>query len=226
MTIQPDFSEVLRYLGVSAPDDATVRLVQKGISLLGEQAKARFVHKLFPIEVRTGCVRLLDRAFESRSLSSHLAGCSHAVLFAMTLGAGVDRLLARYAQTDIALAAVLQAAAAALVESACDDFCEKLAKKAKNGDLTGYPGYLNARFSPGYGDLPLHHQKDVLEFLNANVRIGLTATDSFMLAPSKSVTAFVGVSPEPAQNCYGECALCGKRDCAFRKKHHPCGANE
>jgi len=217
VTVRPDLPEALRYLGVSAPDDATLRLVEKAEGLLRRHTEPRFVHRLCDVLVRAGRVELLGRAFESESLSAHLFGCTHAVLFAMTLGAGVDRLIARYAQTDIALAAALQAVAAAAVEAACDDYCRRLAEQAQRGELTGHAGYLTARFSPGYGDLPLHCQKDVLELLNAPVRIGLTATGSFMLAPGKSVTAFVGISPVPVQNCCCACQLCGKKDCAFRK---------
>lgn len=214
--IAPKVSEVLRYLGVSSPDAETLRLVNEGIDLITQHAAARFVHLLYEIKVQPDAVTLQDRVFTSRSLASHLSGCTHTVLFAMTLGAGMDRLLARHAQTNIALAAVLQAVAAATVEAACDRFCDDLAEQAKSGHLTGYAGFLTARFSPGYGDMPLNYQKDVLELLNAPVRIGLTATDSFMLAPSKSVTAFVGVSPVPIRQCYGACQLCGKKDCIYR----------
>lgn len=223
--VAPKPEEVLRYLGVAAPDTETLRLVDESIALLCEQAEARFVHRLFEITVQKGSVQLLDRVMISESLSSHMAGCAHAVLFAMTLGASVDRLIARYAQTNIAMAAGLQAAAAAAVEAACDDFCSDLATQAQSGALTGFSGYLTARFSPGYGDFPLHYQKDVLELLNAPIRIGLTTTESFMLAPSKSVTAFVGVSPVPVKSCYGECALCGKHDCAFRRNIPSTGVN-
>ncbi len=214
----PKPEEICRYLGVFAPDPETERMVMECSALLCEQAEARFVHRLYEIAPEQDRLPLQDRVFLSASLAAHMTGCSHAVLFAMTLGAQADRLIARYSQTNIAMAAVLQAAAAATVEAACDDFCDSLAKQAKTGALTGFPGYLTARFSPGYGDMALHYQKDVLELLNAPIRIGLTATESFMLAPSKSVTAFVGVSPVPVKNCYGECGLCGKRDCAFRRK--------
>lgn len=218
MKTVPKQEEVFRYLGVSTPDPETSRLVHDCSALLCDQAEARFVHRLYEIALEKDRLLLQDRAFLSADLATHMTGCSHAVLFAMTLGAQADRLIARYAQTNIAMAAVLQAAAAAAVEAACDDFCETLASHAESGSLTGFPGYLTARFSPGYGDMALNCQKAVLELLNAQIRIGLTATKSFMLAPSKSVTAFVGVSPVPVKNCYGECGLCGKTDCAFRRK--------
>ncbi len=213
----PNPSEIYRYLGVSSPDPETKRMVAECSDLLVKQTEARFVHMLYGITVEKERVLLADHAFLSASLAKHLLGCTHAVLLAMTLGTQTDRLLARYSLTNIAKAAVLQATAAALVEAACNDYCDELAKLAKAGKFTGSPAHLTARFSPGYGDMPLHYQKDVLELLNAPVRIGLTATDSFMLAPSKSVTAFVGVSPVPIKSCYGECELCGKHDCAFRK---------
>ena len=48
------------------------------------------------------------------------------------------------------------------------------------------------RFSPGFGDFDIVHQRDILALLDCQKRIGLTLTDSNMLCPTKSVTAVVG----------------------------------
>ena len=49
------------------------------------------------------------------------------------------------------------------------------------------------RFSPGYGDLPLELQKCVFDVLSPEKQIGVFLSDSFIMSPSKSVTAFVGL---------------------------------
>lgn len=220
MKIAPDANEIYRYLGVPSPDPDTARMAAECVSLLDGCADARFASRVFGVEIKGNSVLTADREFVSSGLARHLSGCPAAILFAMTLGADVDRLAVRLSRTRIALAAVFQAAAAAYAEAACDTFCADMADAAKEGGLFPGTSYLTTRFSPGYGDLPLKTQKDVLAVLNAPVRIGLTLTESFMLAPTKSVTAFIGLSPVPAKSCYGECSLCSKTDCAFRKKEN------
>jgi cobalamin-dependent methionine synthase I len=54
---------------------------------------------------------------------------------------------------------------------------------------------LRPRFSPGYGDLSLSVQSDLLNVLDARRNIGLTLSDSLMMIPQKSVTAIVGLKP-------------------------------
>ena len=58
-------------------------------------------------------------------------------------------------------------------------------------------------------------QKDIFSVLNPEKRIGLTLRDSFIMSPSKSVTAFVGFG------CGKEktpgCAACNKADCLYQK---------
>jgi 5-methyltetrahydrofolate--homocysteine methyltransferase len=52
---------------------------------------------------------------------------------------------------------------------------------------------LRPRFSAGYGDLPLEYQKKIFDLLDPHTQIGLTLNDSYLMSPSKSVTALIGV---------------------------------
>ena len=72
------------------------------------------------------------------------------------------------------------------------------------------------RFSPGYGDLPLEVQRTLFSLLEPMRHIGLSLTDSLLMSPTKSVTAFVGLTEMPTQVHPDKCALCEKKDCAFR----------
>ena len=49
---------------------------------------------------------------------------------------------------------------------------------------------------PGYGDLSLNYQKDIIEFLQAKKNIGVSLTESLMMVPVKSVTAIIGIGKE------------------------------
>ena len=48
---------------------------------------------------------------------------------------------------------------------------------------------LRPRRSPGYGDMPLSLSREIIDKLDATLRIGVAVTESDLLVPSKSVTA-------------------------------------
>ncbi|MBQ4346729.1 MAG: 5-methyltetrahydrofolate--homocysteine methyltransferase, partial [Oscillospiraceae bacterium] len=79
-----------------------------------------------------------------------------------------------------------------------------------------YP-FVTQRFSPGYGDLPLHTQPILLRMLDAGRTLGITATAQHILLPQKSVTAVLGCSHSPVQDarkgiCGVNCKGCPQED--------------
>ena len=68
--------------------------------------------------------------------------------------------------------------------------------------------YLTGRYSPGYGDLPLELQPEILNLLDTSRRIGLMITGSVLMTPSKSVTAILGVTDRPPETEYNRCDDC------------------
>lgn len=109
-------------------------------------------------------------------------------------------------------AVVLQACAAARIESYCNEINDKLKAEAAEEGL-----YLRPRFSPGYGDLPLSCQPDFCRVLEAEKTVGITLTESFLMMPSKSVTAVIGVS-KIAAGCVKEgCEVCSNKNCLCRR---------
>ena len=124
----------------------------------------------------------------SKNLYKNLSGCESAVIFAATVGIGLDRLIAKYRAVSPAKALLLDAFGAERVESLCDAFSEEI-KTEK--DALGR--ICRPRFSPGYGDLPLSMQKDIFALLDCPKRIGVSLNESLLMSPSKSVTAIVGV---------------------------------
>lgn len=126
--------------------------------------------------------------FESKYLARNLAGCSKVILIASTIGPLADNLIRRFTKLDAAKAAIMQAAGAMFIESYLDSFNAQLEKEAEE---QGYK--LHSRFSPGYGDVSLEIQRHFFSILPCTQRIGLTLTDSLVMAPEKSVTAFIGM---------------------------------
>jgi cobalamin-dependent methionine synthase I len=88
----------------------------------------------------------------------------------------------------MARAAAVQAAGAAMIEAYVNEECQEIHQQALAQGKHDHP-----RFSPGYGDLPLEMQKDVMTALDCGRTVGITLTDSLLMTPSKSVTAIIGM---------------------------------
>ena len=210
-----DQKEILRYLGYKkkdTPDEAVLALMGSVVQELLEVSDPRSVWRVFSIEAVTETA--VDLGFikiESRNLAKNLKGCSQAVFLAATLGSRVEMLLQKYSRLQVSRAMVLQASATEAIEKYCDT-CEQEILQSLG---EGY--YLRPRFSPGYGDFSLDYRKKLLQALDASKRIGITLTDSFLMMPSKSVTAVIGISQEKTDCIRQGCELCEKTDCSYRR---------
>ena len=122
----------------------------------------------------------------SKALCKNLEGCKSAYVFAATAGIGIDRLMLRYRQLDPAKAVVISAIGSSAVECWCDKINAQITENKAS----------KPRFSPGYGGVELKHQKEILDFLDAQRRVGITLNESFFMTPVKSVTAFIGIKEE------------------------------
>ncbi len=139
---------------------------------------------------------LLDNGtvFRSKVLARYVGESKELFLFGATLGSRVDSALRRMALISVAEAGAGQAVAAALIETYCDDCCAKLQKQLPERKQ------LKWRFSPGYGDWSLEEQRILFPVLDCAHTIGLTLTDSCMMAPVKSVTAVMAITDAPAKD--------------------------
>ena len=216
MTLEADYGEVCRYLGYrrdTPPDSGMEQTIRACARRLEQAVTPRWVSMEFPLtHLPDGALELGEVRVESRSLSRNLKGCERVIFFAATLGVEADRLIARATAVRMSETVILQAAAASLIEVCCDNACEELRVKAE-----GEGWYLRPRFSPGYGDFSIAHQRDITTLLQTPARIGLTVTEQMLLAPMKSVTAVIGMSRQAAPCHRQGCEACGKTDCAFRR---------
>ena len=186
--------ELLRYLGCkngTVPDQNLTDLIAQCKQELEQAASPRVIWREYPL-----CMK----------------DCERVLLFAATLGSQVDVLLHRYNMIQMSKAVVMQAASVAMLETFCDEQNQRLKEEYEE---KGW--YLRPRFSPGYGDFPLECQRQIAPALELNKRIGVTLTDSLLMAPSKSVTAVIGVSRLPRNCTVQGCEVCAKRDCAYRR---------
>ena len=211
-----DRGEALRYLGYKAgqqPDEAVEERLLRCVSEMQNAVQPKSVFSAFPLaQPAEGTLELAGVTVCSKNLSRNLKGCGSIYLMAATLGIGVDRLIARASAVRMSDAVLYQAIAAAMIETYCDTVNDALRQEAARAGL-----YCRPRFSPGYGDFRLEHQRDLCRLLDTPRKIGLTVTESCLLAPVKSVTAVIGLSSEP-QPCHRKgCEECGKTDCAYRR---------
>ena len=192
----PDYkvnkSEALRYLGYAgqALDAEMEARIDKNIAACEREARPGFVFRSFPIEACERGVRLVGSSLvlEGADIARHLKGAAECAVLACTLGVANEAAMARRKAQSALDAAIYGAAGSSLVESVADA-CEAavVADAAKRGMRT------NWRYSPGYGDLPLALQPEIVRVLAADKRLGMVATESNLLIPAKSVTAFVGL---------------------------------
>ena len=199
--------EALRYLR-ARPDDKEAQLLVDTVYLkLRNEVQARHVLQKHRVVVNaTGVTLEGGTRFNSRDLAAHLKGCEEALLLGATLGSRVDAAIRRLALGSVAEGAAAQAVAAALIES----YCDEVQARFDTGGLAQRP-----RFSPGYGDWDLAEQRLIFPVLNCAKLIGLTITEGCMMAPSKSVTAVIGLS-EDVQCVWNKCMTCGNINCPYR----------
>ena len=187
----PDTDEVLRYMGDRRTSPEVRSLVLDSISECEGVLSYRICAAKYEISVKDGVTDLGFASASSRALSASLEGCTHAVVFAATVGLGIDRLIHRYSRISPSRALCMQAIGTERVEALCDAFQHDLGtEEAKKG------GSIRPRFSPGYGDLPLSLQKDIFRVLDCQRLMGLTLNDSLLMSPSKSVSAIIGITEE------------------------------
>lgn len=170
-----------------AENEELDRLYLECESLVKKEAFFKAVWRKSSIElIGDDTVRFDFGDIKSAALCKNLEGCCEAYVFAATAGIGIDRMLLRYQSVDSVKAMVISAIGSSAVEC----WCDKINTKIADGKKT------KPRFSPGYGGVALHHQREVLDFVEAQKNLGITLTDSFFMTPVKSVTAFIGVVEE------------------------------
>lgn len=180
----PDVSqkEVLRYAGVSTPDESILSLLQECIKE-ANITTGKIVYTTLPITKVSDGLCIGPIKTKSKNLDTFLKGNNETTLFAATIGIRFDQLITKYSILSPSKALMFQALGSERVEALCDVFCDFIKEKKGSSNTK--------RFSPGYGDLPLTHQKEILTLLSAEKNCGIYLNESFLMAPSKSVTAFI-----------------------------------
>lgn len=213
--MEVDIREALRYIGAGAGDEtleAQARAVAREI-----KERPRYTYRVFDLDPTGPSLPELGLSLPGKTAGTMLKNCEQAILLSCTLGLQFDARLRAAQARDMAKALILDGCGSALVEQGCDAAEREIARR--------FPGlYLTDRFSPGYGDLPLSLQPEILSALDAGRRLGIVVSDSLLMTPGKSVTAIIGLSRTPQMARIRGCGYCSMREtCALRKGGNHCG---
>lgn len=205
LLVNSSIREVLHYLGYSQAeilnkelsefDPALISQIKSSISEMQKIIKPQSVYGMFDLQITQSetsenlfKIQFADVCIESKDLARNLNRCSKIIIFASTIGPQVDLLIKKSTVTNSANGVIMQACGAMFIESYVDNLNKLIQTEAMQTGLKAHP-----RFSPGYGDVDLSVQKDFFRILPCTQRLGLTLMDSCIMAPEKSVTAFIGL---------------------------------
>ena len=206
-----DKKETYRYLGYhfggEVPlDDDLEKIVDELTAKLKENITPRCIYEIYKLTVDENTCKLYqyhmdnktassDNVFlsiNSQKLSAHIKECRYAILFAATIGPGADMLIRRYSGRSTIKSAILQAAGAAAIEAFADEVTEQIRTEIDTL-FSQSEAKFKMRFSPGYGDFSLEHQKDFFRLLQLEKNLGMNLNSALLMSPSKSITAVIGV---------------------------------
>lgn len=199
--------EILRYMGAKELNREIDGILSECLEEINNQISYKVCYSFFEIYLKENYVDLGFLKVFSKDLSKNLRNCKKAIIFAATIGVGIDRLIIKYSKTSPLKALMFQAIGAERIESLCNVFNNEINKN----------NYTVPRFSAGYGDLPIEFQKEIFKVLTPEKKIGLTLNESLVMSPSKSVTAVIGISDLPCEKKEG-CSMCANKNCLFRRE--------
>ena len=215
-----DLNEVFRYLGIThpIPEDLFCQ-VSDLYQRVSASVRPRFFYKVFPLCHKQDLIEIpaAGMVLQGDLTKKMLSDCDSVVLLACTLGTTFDTMLRSEQARNMSNAVIMNACGNTLVEAGCDAAEEEIRSR--------FPSrYLTDRFSPGYGDLSLELQAPLCKALDTPRQLGIHVTDSFLMNPSKSVTALIGLSDTPQAARIRGCAYCAMKDtCTIRKGGTRCG---
>jgi len=202
--VQIDVNECLRYL---CADETLRPQVEETAHRLTNAITPRWVWRMLPTE---------ELPLPGETARTMLLQCQRVCVLVCTLGAQFDALARAEQARGMDRAVLWDACGSAWVETGCDEAQKEIA--ARFSSL-----YLTDRFSPGYGDLPLDLQPALCRITDAQRRLGVTVTPTFLLNPAKTVTALIGLSDRPQRARIRGCAYCSLREsCSIRKGGNRC----
>lgn len=219
-------SEVLRYLGHNGQiinDDLNLKINQC-IKETKKEIDTKYVYEIYDIKndlnLNTIEFENTNLILKSKDVSELLIDCDKCVLMCATLGFNIEKNIRRYSYNNLTKGIIIDACATTSIEEICDLIQERILEKVSMEEKS-----LTMRYSPGYGDLDISTNKDILNLLDAQRKIGVTVTNTGIMIPRKSVVALIGITNKKIKKVKRTCEHCSNRfNCEYKRKADGCGS--
>ena len=126
-----DRKEILRYASSKESSDELDLLIESCIGEVWQKLSYKVCYTELDVSFDENFVYIGGIKSTSSLLRKRLDSCQSAVIFAATLGIGIDRQIARYNALSPAQALVCQAIGAERIEYLCDLFCKEIEEEKK-----------------------------------------------------------------------------------------------
>ena len=223
-SISIDREEVLRYLEYKCKDidNNLVEIIEECRNIAKDRINPRYTFRVYSIKQKyKGIIELegTNLILESNDLYEILKDCNECILMAATLGINIEKDIKKYSCTELTKGIIIDSCATTAIEEVCDRVQNEIENNIlKNGQ------YLTFRYSPGYGDLSIEKNTEILNILNGQKEIGLTITNSGIMIPRKLVIAIIGITDKKVEQDKTSCSTCkNKSKCKFKKGVNDCG---
>ena len=223
-SISIDREEVLRYLEYKGQDidNNLIEIIEECRNITKDRINPRYTFRVYSIKQKyKGIIELegTNLILESNDLYEILKDCNECILMAATLGINIEKDIKKYSCTELTKGIIIDSCATTAIEEVCDIVQNEIENNIlKNGQ------YLTFRYSPGYGDLSIEKNTEILTILNGQKEIGLTITNSGIMIPRKSVIAIIGITDKTVEQDKTSSSTCkNKSKCKFKKGVNSCG---
>lgn len=205
-----DYKEILRYAGQKESTDEYNEIIVECLEEITKKLTFNVCYRPINISVVGAEVMVENKKITSSNLAKNLEGCKEGFIFVSTIGLEIDRAIEKYKKISPLKALIMHAIGVERIESLADAFCNYLSSIINDNQK------IKPRFSPGYGDFSLEDQGIFFELLDAGKLLGVSLNDSYLMSPSKSVSAIVGITKGELFK-KEDCAQCEQKDCAYRR---------
>lgn len=214
--LEPDFEEVLRYLGYQANSSVlplVMARVQQALEASRGRLRPRGIYRVYRVRYSNRhCLELAGGARLYGRIGEFLGSAEQAAVFLATAGEQVVAMAEEAMRARDSLGGLIyHALGSALAEAMVERIVEQLQRGLGRGEA------LTMRYSPGYCGIPLSEQRTLFRLIDAG-RIGVELLPTLIMRPVKSVSGVIGIGPLEKVRAYGNpCDSCPLTDCRMRR---------
>lgn len=173
---------------LGTPTDTPLRGESELDGLLRESISCDYLIRRLPVFSTADGVTFGGVSAVSSALGRVVGDAEAVYILVATLGFGADRRIAQAMAESTSAGFVTDALADCYIEALADYVTDRVIP----GEL--FSGEeLGRRFSPGYADLALSLNGDIISLVGASAKLGIRLTESGFMTPKKSITAIIPI---------------------------------